>query len=55
MKHKYNPLMPRCKRVGKWRGKSLGNFTDEWVWCDDHKPKEAIPADRDTLEADDVD
>jgi hypothetical protein len=32
----FHPWLPRCENPARWRGKTVGNITDEWVWCDDH-------------------
>jgi len=42
--NRFHPSEKPCPNEGIWRGKKLGNPTDTWTWCDEHKPPNVVPA-----------
>jgi hypothetical protein len=38
-KNKFHPIEPPCKNEGLYRSALIvGNATDNWTWCEQHKP-----------------
>jgi hypothetical protein len=34
--NRYHPSKPRCEKRAAFIGTGTGNFTDSFVWCEDH-------------------
>ena len=37
-----HPTLPRCPNTARWIGTGTGNLTDDWTWCDEHKPPDGF-------------